>query len=278
MGEAKVDISLLESQEQSETTFLPEAAARFPGIVGQTVVLGSAIAAIAIWSTQQKYFGKDNLALINKTYRSKFSKITGIALVSVLVSNFAMLAVQTVRLETSPLDVLGTAFGVTWLMRMIITIILLGIWFWMERKSHLTGKKHVPMLIASLALIFTTTLLGHGTATELVAPMILDYVHSLLSSVWIGGVIFLAFVILPTLAKLDWIDKEKTVLAILPRYSGMVTIALGILIITGPTLLWFLESDVTSITNSTYGFLIFAKIALASVSYTHLTLPTILLV
>ena len=265
VGEAKVDISLLQSQEQSETTFLPEAAARFPGIVGQTVVLGSAIAAIAIWSTQQKYFGKDNLALINKTYRSKFSKITGIALVSVLVSNFAMLAVQTVRLETSPLDVLGTAFGVTWLMRMIITIILLGIWFWMERKSHLTGKKHVPMLIASLALIFTTTLLGHGTATELVAPMILDYIHSLLSSVWIGGVIFLAFVILPTLAKLDWIDKEKTVLAILPRYSGMVTIALGILIITGPTLLWFLESDVTSITNSTYGFLIFAKIALALV-------------
>ena len=232
VGEAKVDISLLESQEQSETTFLPEAAARFPGIVGQTVVLGSAIAAIAIWSTQQKYFGKDNLALINKTYRSKFSKITGIALVSVLVSNFAMLAVQTVRLETSPLDVLGTAFGVTWLMRMIITIILLGIWFWMERKSHLTGKKHVPMLIASLALIFTTTLLGHGTATELVAPMILDYIHSLLSSVWIGGVIFLAFVLLPTLAKLDWIAQEKTVLAIFPRYSGMVPIALGLLIIT----------------------------------------------
>ena len=133
----------------------------------------------------------------------------------------------------------------------------------MERKSRLTGKKHVPMLIASLVLIFTTTLLGHGTATELAAPMILDYVHSLLSSVWIGGVIFLAFVVLPTLAKLDWIDKEKTVLAILPRYSGMVTIALGILIITGPTLLWFLESDVTSITNSTYGFLIFAKIFLA---------------
>ncbi len=119
------------------------------------------------------------------------------------------------------------------------------------------------MLIVSLALIFTTTMFGHGTASELVAPMILDYVHNLLASVWIGGVIFFSFVILPTLAKLDWMEKEKTVLAILPRYSGMVTIALGILIITGPTLLWFLESDVTSITNSTYGFLIFAKIFLA---------------
>jgi copper transport protein len=119
------------------------------------------------------------------------------------------------------------------------------------------------MLIVSLALIFTTTMFGHGTASELVAPMILDYVHNLLASVWIGGIIFFSFVILPTLAKLDWMEKEKTILTILPRYSGMVTIALGILIITGPTLLWFLESDVTSITNSTYGFLIFAKIFLA---------------
>jgi len=263
VGEAQVDASLLESQDESETTFLPEAAARFPGIVGQTVVLGSAISAIAIWGTQRKHFGKENLTLINQTYRSKFSKITGVALVGVLVSNFVMLAVQTVRLETSPIDVLGTTFGATWLIRMIITIILLGIRFWMERKPHLTNKKHVPMLIVSLALIFTTTMFGHGTASELVAPMILDYVHNLLASVWIGGIIFFSFVILPTLAKLDWMEKEKTVLAILPRYSGMVTIALGILIITGPTLLWFLESDVTSITNSTYGLLIFAKIFLA---------------
>ena len=263
VGEAQVDALLLESQDESETTFLPEAAARFPGIVGQTVVLGSAISAIAIWGTQRKHFGKENLTLINQTYRSKFSKITGAALVGVLVSNFVMIAVQTVRLETSPIDVLGTTFGATWLIRMIITIILLGIWFWMERKPHLTNKKHVPMLIVSLALIFTTTMFGHGTASELAAPMILDYVHNLLASVWIGGVIFFSFVILPTLAKLDWMEKEKTVLAILPRYSGMVTIALGILIITGPTLLWFLESDVTSITNSTYGLLIFAKIFLA---------------
>jgi len=263
VGEAQADVSLLETQEESETTFLPEAAARFPGIVGQTVILGSTISAIAIWGTQRKHFGKENLTLINQTYRSKFSKITGAALVGVLVSNFVILAVQTVRLETSPIDVLGTTFGTTWLIRMIITIILLGIWFWMERKPCLTNKKHVPMLIVSLALIFTTTMFGHGTASELVAPMILDYVHNLLASVWIGGVIFFSFVILPTLAKLDWMEKEKTVLAILPRYSGMVTIALGILIITGPTLLWFLESNVTSITNSTYGFLIFAKIFLA---------------
>jgi len=86
-----------------------------------------------------------------------------------------------------------------------------------------------------------------------------------LASVWIGGVIFFGFVLLPTLANLEGIYKVKLTLAMLPRYSGMITIALGILIITGPTLLWFLESDVDSLTNSTYGSLIIAKIMLAIV-------------
>ena len=265
VGEAQVNLSLLEGQEESETTFLPEAAARFPGIIGQTVVLGSVISAIAIWGTQRKHFGKESRDLINQAYRFKFAKLTGIGLVAVLASNFIMLAVQTIRLEASPVDVIGTAFGTTWLIRMIITIILLGIWFWMERKPRLSPKKHIPMLVASLVLIFTTTMMGHGAATELTAPMILDYVHNLLASVWIGGVIFFGFVLLPTLASLDGIQKAKVTLAILPRYSGMITIALGILIITGPTLLWFLESNVSSLINSTYGSLIIAKIVLAIV-------------
>ncbi len=105
VGETQVDVSVLESQEESETTFLPESVARFPGIVGQTVLLGSAISAIAIWGTQLKHFGKESLRLVNQAYRSKFSKITGAALVGVLVSDFVMIAVQSVRLETSPIDV-----------------------------------------------------------------------------------------------------------------------------------------------------------------------------
>ena len=265
VGEAQVDLSLLEAQEESETTFLPEAAARFPGIVGQTIVLGSVISAIMIWGTQRKHFGKEDRDLVNQAYRFKFARLTGIGLVAVLASNFIMLAVQTLRLETSPVDVIGTAFGTTWLIRMIITIILLGIWFWMERKPRLSPKKHVPMLVASLILIFTTTMMGHGAATELTAPIVLDYVHNLLASVWIGGVIFFGFVLLPTLAGLDRTQKARVTLAMLPRYSGMITIALGILIITGPTLLWFLESDIPSLTNSTYGSLIIAKIMLAIV-------------
>jgi copper transport protein len=44
----------------------------------------------------------------------------------------------------------------------------------------------------------------------------------------------------------------------------MIIISLGILIISGPTLLWFLESNVGLLVESTYGSLILAKIAIAS--------------
>jgi len=58
VGEAQVDVSLLEAQEESETTFLPEAAARFPGIVGQTVILGSTYQLLQFGVHRENTLGK----------------------------------------------------------------------------------------------------------------------------------------------------------------------------------------------------------------------------
>ena len=264
VGDVQIDASLLESQEQSETTFIPESIARFPGLVGQTIVLGGIIASIVIWSTGQTRF-KEQIALIETSFKAKFSKVIGFGIIAVFASNFIMLGVQTWRLATSPLDVIQTTFGHTWLTRMILTIILIGIWFWIERKNQVSIKTQLPMLVFALALIATTTMMGHGASTELVPPIILDYVHNLLSSIWIGGVIFLGFVVLPSITKLDGTVRDKITISLIPRFSAMIIISLGILIITGPTLLWFLDSNVSSLTDSTYGKLIMLKIAIASV-------------
>ena len=264
VGDVQIDASLFESQEQSETTFIPESIARFPGLVGQTIVLGGIIASIVIWSTGQTRF-KEQIALIESSFKAKFSKVIGFGIILVFASNFIMLGVQTWRLETSPLDVIQTTFGHTWLTRMILTIILIGIWFWIERKNQVSIKTQLPMLVFALALIATTTMMGHGASTEMVPPIILDYVHNLLSSIWIGGVIFLGFVVLPSITKLDGTVRDKITISLIPRFSAMIIISLGILIITGPTLLWFLDSNVSSLTDSTYGKLIMLKIAIASV-------------
>jgi Putative copper export protein len=120
------------------------------------------------------------------------------------------------------------------------------------------------MFVASLALIATTSLIGHGAASGEAPALVLDYVHNLVAAVWIGGIFYFIFTLLPTFSQLKESSKEKMSLLMIPRFSIAFIIAIGVVVITGPILMWFLESDVGLITESVYGQLIILKIAIAS--------------
>ena len=265
VGDVVIDPKLLENQSSADLIFFPEAGARFPGLVGQTIVLGVIMASLIIWGTQNKQSIKEELEKIEFTHHQKFMSITGIGLMLIFISNILMIAVQTVRLETSPIEAIQTNFGSIWLLRMAITIVLLGIWFGLDRKKTLTKSAQIPMLVAMLALIGTSSLIGHGAASGETPALILDYIHNLVAAVWIGGIFYFVFALLPTLSKLKETNKEKMSLALIPRFSIAFVISIGIVIITGPLLMWFLESDVGLITESVYGQLIILKIAIAGV-------------
>ena len=262
VGNVRIDTSLIEQQGSSETLFFPEAGARYPGLVGQTIVLGSVISSLLIWNIQKRKLEK--LEQVEQTFHHNFMKLIGFGLIIVFASNILMLFVQTLRLQISAIDALQTSFGNTWLIRMGLTIILLGLWFAIERRPRLTIKGQIPILIVSLALIATTTMIGHGVASEHQPAIVLDYVHNLVASIWIGGIIFFGFALLPTLSKLDETKKEKFSLSLIPRFSIIFVISVGVIIIVGPLLLWFLESDVGLLAESTYGMLIIAKIVIAA--------------
>ena len=265
VGDVIIDPKLLENQNSIDLIFYPEAGARFPGIVGQTIVLGVVIASLMIWGTQNKQSIKEELEQVQIKHHQKFMSITGIGLMLVFISNILMIAVQTVRLETSPIETIQTYFGTIWLARMIITIVLLGIWFVLDRKTNVTKRIQIPMLVAMLVLISTSSLIGHGAASGETPALILDYIHNLVAAVWIGGIFYFVFTLLPSLSKLKEESREKMSLALIPRFSIAFIISIGIVIITGPLLMWFLESDVGLITESVYGQLIILKIAIASV-------------
>ncbi|QLH08209.1 virginiamycin B lyase family protein [Candidatus Nitrosotenuis sp. DW1] len=265
-GVGDVSVPPPKPRDMTESTYFPEAGARLPGIIGQVIVLGSVISSVIIWGTmRKKRFIKDNLSELQKFYQAKFSSIIGIGLFLVFASNILMLVVQTLRLQTSASMVLQTSFGSIWIARMAITVVLLAAWFMIESKSNVSNKKQILLLGLSLMLISTTTIIGHGAASEQIPAIIVDYTHSLIASVWIGGVIFFGFVLLPALSKLDGNKKEIGALLAIPRFSSMIVISLGVLIITGPALLWLLEDDVVLLSQSSYGFLIMAKIGVASI-------------
>lgn len=263
VGDVVIDLSMLELERPSEIIFLPEAGARFPGLVGQTIVLGAVIASLIIWGTQNKQLIREELDKIESFHHGKFMSITGIGLVLIFVSNILMIVVQSIRLEVSPIDAIQTDFGTMWIIRMSITVILLGIWFGLDRKKVLSKKNQIPMLIAALVLIGTSSLIGHGAASGESPALVLDYIHNLVAAIWIGGIFYFVFTLLPTFSQLKESTREKMSLVLIPRFSIAFIIAIGIVIITGPTLMWFLESDVGLITESVYGQLIIIKIAIA---------------
>lgn len=264
VGDIQVDTSQ-ERKTTEQLLFFPEAGARFPGLVGQTIVLGAIIASILIWGTQNKELIKNEVKKVEQVHHGRFMSLTGIGLILVFVSNILMLAVQSFRLEVSAFDAIQTTFGTTWLIRMIITLMMLGVWFWLDRKPKNTVLNQIPFLVLALILIGTSSMIGHGAATEQLSPLILDYIHNLVAAIWIGGIIYFVFALLPTFSQLEESKKEKISLLMIPRFSIAFVIAVGVVVITGPTLMWMLESDIGLITESTYGKLIFAKIAIASV-------------
>jgi copper transport protein len=264
-GVGNVNVPPPKQKGITESVYFPEAGARYPGLVGQVIVLGSAISSLVMWGVVgKKNLIRQDMPDLQKLYHSKFSSITGAGLFLVFASNILMLIVQTIRLETSASSVLQTSFGSVWIVRMAITVVLLAVWFLMENKTMASPKKHGLIVGLSLVLIGTTTVIGHGAASEQISAIIIDYAHNLISSVWIGGVIFFAFILLPTLARLDDDKKERLTLLMIPKFSSMVIIALGVIIISGPTLLWLLEDDLGLLSQSYYGYLIIAKIAIAS--------------
>jgi len=77
VGNVVVDPAELDDlkKEPSEVVFLPEAGARFPGLVGQTIVLGAVIASLIIWGTQNKQLIREELDRIEFFHHGKFMSI-----------------------------------------------------------------------------------------------------------------------------------------------------------------------------------------------------------
>ena len=244
-----------------ELVYLPEAAARFPGLAGQTILLGSAIAALLVWNDRYRRRVGDGAEAASAAHRSRLTGVMGASLIAVLASNISMLAVQTVRLGAFSPETLETHFGLMWIIRMIITGALLALWFATERRG-IGGRTALAIIGLAAILLWTSSQIGHGAATGDPLAVMLDYIHNWVAAVWIGGVAYLCLILVPALSAAG--GRDRAVAVMLPRFSAVFTVCLGIVIVTGPLLMWTLESDLPAITESVYGRLIMAKLALAS--------------
>ena len=271
VGQAILPINVT-STASSSTLYLPEAIARFPTLLAQVMIVGAAFANLWIWRPLANISAlTGSLTQVRKNVSKNLAIYYVIASIILISSNFAILYFQAISINASVIDVLGTKFGNVLVERSMISFILFGVSLYEFRQfrkneSHTYSKlESFGILIIGMILLATTSLIGHGASSQQVVPIIMDFVHNVIASIWIGGTFYLAFILIPKIreSRVDWYYKLSTLSIMIPRYSSLVVTLLGILVITGPFLLYILEDNLTLVIDSLYGTFLVIKLFLA---------------
>lgn len=244
--------------------YIPESFARFPGLVGQVMIVGISFASLFLWRPIDRVGNLNtSISQIRSLIDRRFAKLLIIGVILVIASGYAMIFVQAQSLGVGIEAALTTNFGTTWIVRMFIAFIILGLYFAVRTQNPIRKIYQISILGVGLALLATTTMIGHGAATTQAPAVALDFIHNIVVSLWIGGLIYLGYAAIPSLRQLELNFKSAIIALLVPRFSMMTVVILGIVAITGPLLLWMLESNINNLLITSYGKILISKLIFA---------------
>lgn len=257
----------------SSLLYLPEAVARFPTLVGQVIIVGGAFATLWLWKPVAKIgWPTDIIAEIRKRIDKRIAILMVIGCAILLASDFGMIYAEAQSVNVGLLEAIGTKFGAVWIFRLVTSLILAGLSAILalnqrRSKASLVQKPIIYGLLGvGLVALLTTSLIGHGASLNPASiPIMIDFTHNLAASLWIGGIIYLAFVIVPGIkqSQTDPYIKASLLSLLIPRFSTIPVVILGVIVITGPFLLYLIEPDLALTLASLYGKALIAKLVLA---------------
>lgn len=263
---AKTNVSFL------DIVSIPDTLARYPSLVGQIIVVGSAFSSLWLWGPISRISGLKNASESTRVKIDKsMTKIVLIGAIIILGGDLAMIASEANSINAGLLEAINTSFGTLWIIRLVFSLVLFG----MALIIYLKQKKSVTILPKSqsvmlfgigIVVLATTTLISHGAASGKILPPIFDFIHNVVASLWIGSVIYLAFVVMPKLKQMQDDHTSMSVLSLgIPRFSTIFVALLGIVVITGPSLLYVLENNLSLTLASIYGEILVVKLSLAGI-------------
>src|SRR5690349_21719958 len=113
-----------------EVISVPEAIARFPALIGQVMVVGVSFATLWLWRPISRISWLGNaLAESRIKIDQSMMKLAVIGSIILVSSGFAMTAVQAFSINAGILDAINTKFGSIWVVRMIVSSVLLALSF-----------------------------------------------------------------------------------------------------------------------------------------------------
>ncbi len=259
-----------ESVSFTDIVSIQDTIARYPSLVGQIIVVGAVFSSFWLWRPLSRISVlKDVIERTRVDVDKNMTRWVLIGSIIILGGDAAMISSEMYSISSGFIDAVSTNFGHMWIVRMVLSAALFGVAFVTYRKQKQSNTVLPKGLVAALfglgiAVLTTTTLISHGAASGKFLAEVFDFVHNVVSSLWIGGVMYLAFVVAPLLRRMSDDRASASILSvIIPRFSTIVLALLGIVAMTGPSLLYELENNLSITLASIYGYILIIKLSLA---------------
>ncbi|HWZ19223.1 MAG TPA: copper resistance protein CopC [Ktedonobacteraceae bacterium] len=201
-------------------------------------------------------------------------------LIVLFLANIGVLIGQALNLTggdlpsaISPTLLVGLAtsgrFGIYWMMREVVILlaIILAIYMILQQQRSRIVKTALPIanLILASALLIAITMSGHAAAVNpniVSYAIVIDWLHLLAASLWVGGMMYIATNYLPVLKRLHIPQQARSLVTVLPYFSPLAIAGVVIMSITGPFSATFHLTSWQQFLSTAYGRALLIKIAL----------------
>jgi copper transport protein len=159
-----------------------------------------------------------------------------------------------------PSQLLGTRFGMIWSLRQILALVIIYV-HWRNPNSQETIK-----IILAVQLLGSLSFSSHNAAGALwpIIFALVDWLHLLANSAWVGGLIALTLTFIPALRLLTKDKKQEIIIPVLKRFSILAIVSVVIVATTGIASAGLHILVPEDLLETYYGWTLLLKLALVS--------------
>lgn len=189
--------------------------------------------------------------------------VGGMALI--LLSLIGTLLSQAAALTVSPVALFSLRWGQWWLARAGATGLLLGYLLYLanrNRATRLRAGETVVLLLLLIAAAALNSFTAHAATIPSGAALaiILDAIHLLAGSAWIGGVVALVVALFPIAAEQAPAVRTALLKNLVPRFSQIAIGSVGALALTGLFHIWLQVGSTEALAETSYGRALIIKL------------------
>jgi copper transport protein len=260
-----IDPAKLSAQGSGAVTSPLDMIARALTFIGQGVIAGVVAFRWLVWRPALKAAQLSDEVDARSVSLTK--RVLIVALAFAGVGAVLMLIAQSGNSGGSMGDWLGTRVGRVWLGR-AATLIAIGVLI-DDIAATARGQRFgaIVSIWLPLQLLFLTTLTSHSAAITQppIVPFVIDFIHLIATSIWVGGLAMLAYVAPRVARTLGAEDRSWLWLRTVVNFSTLAAVAVGALLVTGSYLSFLHIGSWTALIGTAYGRVLLLKVTLVGV-------------